>query len=50
MLQYHGEPHHLKKYPNKLDYTFKMKAFIDHFCKGAPAPDWWVEGVEFTGD
>ena len=38
-LQYHGEPHHLKKYPNKLDYTLKMKAFIDHFCKGAPAPD-----------
>jgi dipeptidyl aminopeptidase/acylaminoacyl peptidase len=24
-LQYFGEPHHLRKYANKLDYTIKMK-------------------------
>ena len=28
MLQYEGEPHHLKKYPNKLDYSLKMMAFL----------------------
>ena len=50
MLQYHGEPHHLKQYPNKLDYSLKMKAFIDHFCKGAESPAWWSEGVPYAGD
>jgi dipeptidyl aminopeptidase/acylaminoacyl peptidase len=50
MLQYRGEPHHLKQYPNKLDYSLRMKAFIDHFTKGAPVPEWWAEGVEYAGD
>ncbi len=50
MLQYRGEPHHLKKFPNKLDYSLKMKAFIDHFCKGEPAPEWWTEGVPYEGE
>jgi len=48
-LQYRGEPHHPRKYANKLDYSLKMKAFFDHHLKGAPAPDWWVEGVLFNG-
>lgn len=50
MLQYHGEPHHLKKYANKLDYTIKMKEFFDHYLKGGPAPTWWTEGVPYEGD
>ncbi len=33
-LQYRGEPHHLKKYANKLDYTLKFKAYLDHYLKG----------------
>lgn len=49
-LQYRGEPHHLKKYPNKLDYAIKMKSFFDHYLKGAPAPAWLAEGVPFRGD
>ncbi|KPK64993.1 MAG: hypothetical protein AMS21_05925 [Gemmatimonas sp. SG8_38_2] len=48
-LQYRGEPHHPQKYANKLDYSIKMKEFFDHFLKGAPAPDWWVEGVPYKG-
>ena len=48
-LQYHGEPHHLKKYPNKVDYTLKMKAFFDHYLKGEPAPAWMTEGVPYSG-
>jgi len=46
-LQYNDEPHHLKKYPNKLDYTIKMKQFLDHYLKGAAAPKWMTEGVPF---
>ncbi|MFC1791098.1 prolyl oligopeptidase family serine peptidase [Gemmatimonadota bacterium] len=48
-LQYRGEPHHPRQYANKLDYSMKMKAFFDHYLKGAPAPDWWVEGVPYAG-
>ncbi|EKE70568.1 prolyl oligopeptidase family serine peptidase [Gallaecimonas xiamenensis] len=47
MLQYEGEPHHLKQYGNKLDYTIKMKAFFDHYLKGAPAPAWWSQGEPY---
>ncbi|MBN1302166.1 MAG: S9 family peptidase [Melioribacteraceae bacterium] len=43
-LQYNGEPHHLKKYPNKLDYSIKMKEYLDHYCKDLPAADWIKEG------
>ncbi|UCH93146.1 MAG: prolyl oligopeptidase family serine peptidase [Candidatus Aminicenantes bacterium] len=46
-LQYNDEPHHLKKYANKLDYTIKMKEFLDHYLKGKPAPDWITKGVPY---
>jgi dipeptidyl aminopeptidase/acylaminoacyl peptidase len=49
MLQYRGEPHHLKKYPNKLDYSIKMKEFFDHWLKGEPAPAWMTEGMPYRG-
>jgi hypothetical protein len=48
-LQYRGEPHHPRKYANKLDYSLKMKAFFDHHLKGAPAPEWWSTGVLYSG-
>ncbi|MDP2560341.1 prolyl oligopeptidase family serine peptidase [Psychrobium sp. 1_MG-2023] len=47
MLQYEGEPHHLKKYPNKLDYTIKMKEYFDHYLLNKPAPQWINEGEAF---
>lgn len=50
MLQYRGEPHHLKKYPNKLDYSIKMKEFFDHWLKGEPAPEWMTAGVPYRGE
>jgi dipeptidyl aminopeptidase/acylaminoacyl peptidase len=50
MLQYRGEPHHLKKYANKLDYSIKMKEFFDHWLKGEPAPEWMTEGVPYRGE
>jgi hypothetical protein len=46
-LQYNDEPHHLKKYPNKLDYSIKMKEFLDHYLKGEPAPDWLTKGIPY---
>lgn len=47
MLHYEGEPHHLQRFANKIDYTIKMREFFDHYLKGAPAPSWWVEGLEY---
>ncbi|MEM1181452.1 MAG: prolyl oligopeptidase family serine peptidase [Acidobacteriota bacterium] len=49
-LQYRGEPHHLKQYPNKVDYSIKMKEFFDHYLKGVPAPVWLSEGVPYRGE
>ena len=48
-LEYRGEPHHLTKYPNKVDYSIKMMEFFDHYLKGAPAPDWMTKGVPYRG-
>jgi len=48
-LQYRGEPHHLRKYPNKLDYSIKMKEYFDHYLKGEPAAAWITEGVAYKG-
>jgi dipeptidyl aminopeptidase/acylaminoacyl peptidase len=48
-LQYRGEPHHLRKYPNKLDYSIKMKEYFDHYLRGMPAPDWIEKGVPYLG-
>lgn len=47
MLHYENEPHHLQQYANKIDYTIKMLEFFDHYLKGDPAPDWWLEGMPY---
>ena len=49
LLQYRGEPHHLQKYPNKLDYSIKMKQYFDHYLKGEPAAEWIVNGQPYQG-
>jgi dipeptidyl aminopeptidase/acylaminoacyl peptidase len=48
-LQYRGEPHHLRKYPNKLDYSIKMKQYFDHYLKGEPAAEWITAGQPYRG-
>jgi dipeptidyl aminopeptidase/acylaminoacyl peptidase len=45
MLEYKGENHGLVKPANQKDYAIRMREFFDHFLLGAPAPDWWTEGV-----
>ncbi|HUX35388.1 MAG TPA: prolyl oligopeptidase family serine peptidase [Gemmatimonadaceae bacterium] len=44
-LSYPGEPHHLGKKPNQIDFQIRMKQFFDHYLKGAPEPDWMQHGV-----
>ena len=48
-LQYRGEPHHPQKYPNKLDYSIRMKQYFDHYLRGEPAADWITKGVPYQG-
>ena len=48
-LQYRNEPHHPKKYANKLDCTLKYKEYLDHYLKGEPAADWIKTGVPYKG-
>ena len=48
-LQYRDEPHHPKKYANKLDYTIRFKEYLDHYLKGQPAPEWIETGVPYKG-
>ncbi len=48
-LQYRDEPHHPQKYPNKVDYTIRMKEYFDHHLKGHEAADWIKYGVPYQG-
>jgi dipeptidyl aminopeptidase/acylaminoacyl peptidase len=48
-LQYRGEPHHLQKYANKLDYSIKMHEYLDHYLKGKPAAKWIEQGMPYQG-
>jgi dipeptidyl aminopeptidase/acylaminoacyl peptidase len=48
-LQYRGEPHHPQKLANKLDYSMRMKEYLDHYLKGGPAPDWISQGIPYQG-
>ncbi len=49
MLQYEGEPHHLKKYANSLDYILRMKEFFDHYTLGKPAATWIENPIPYKG-
>ena len=49
LLQYRSEPHHPRKYPNKLDYAIRMKEYFDHYLKGQEAPAWITQGVPYMG-
>ncbi|MFW6276882.1 MAG: prolyl oligopeptidase family serine peptidase, partial [Bacteroidota bacterium] len=49
MLEYENEPHHLHKYSNRMDYSYRMKQYFDHFLLGKPAPSWMKEGEPYIG-
>jgi dipeptidyl aminopeptidase/acylaminoacyl peptidase len=46
-LSYPDEGHNLRRYENQIDFTKRLWQFLDHYLKGAPAPDWMVDGVPF---
>jgi len=47
MLEYKGENHGLRKPENLKDYLMRMKQYWDYHLKGAEAPKWWTEGVDY---
>ncbi|WP_440054956.1 prolyl oligopeptidase family serine peptidase [Pseudoalteromonas sp. T1lg65] len=47
LLQYEGEPHHLKKFPNQVDFSIRMMEYFDHHLKGKPAADWIIQGEKY---
>ncbi|MBE0363076.1 hypothetical protein PULV_a0701 [Pseudoalteromonas ulvae UL12] len=47
-LQYEGEPHHLKQFPNQVDFSIRMMEYFDHHLKGKPAPTWMQQGEAYT--
>lgn len=49
-LQYFDEPHHLQKFPNKLDYAIRMKEYFDYYLKGVGEPKWILEGEVYLGE
>jgi dipeptidyl aminopeptidase/acylaminoacyl peptidase len=48
-LQYRDEPHHPKKYANKLDCTLRYKEYLDHYLKKEPPAEWISKGIPYTG-
>ncbi|NBW70130.1 MAG: S9 family peptidase [Bacteroidetes bacterium] len=48
-LQYHGEPHHLQRFENKLDYAIRMKEYFDYYLKGEGQPEWIINGEAYQG-
>lgn len=46
LLNYNDAGHNLTiKRSNQMDFTIRMKQFFDHYLKGAPAPEWMVDGI-----
>jgi dipeptidyl aminopeptidase/acylaminoacyl peptidase len=47
LLSYPGAGHGLRKYENQIDFQRRTRQFLDHHLKGAPAPEWMIEGRRF---
>lgn len=48
LLVYNNDGHNLRKWPNRVDLSIRMKQFFDHYLKEAPAPLWMTEGRPAT--
>jgi dipeptidyl aminopeptidase/acylaminoacyl peptidase len=46
MLVYNGEDHGLRVKKNQVDYHRRIRAWFDHYLKGAAAEKWISEGVK----
>jgi len=49
LIEYNNEPHHPRKYENKLDWQIKMKEWFDYYVFGEPKPDWIIKGKPYFG-
>ncbi|MHC5065917.1 MAG: S9 family peptidase [Planctomycetota bacterium] len=47
LLSYPGEPHHLRKKENQIDFQKRMRQYFDHHLKGSEAPPWLAEGLDY---
>src|SRR5690606_20047943 len=47
MVNYNGDGHHPRKRANQKDIDMRMQQFFDHHLKGAPAPEWMIDGIPF---
>lgn len=45
LVNYNGQPHGVRDYESRIDWSIRMQQFFDHYLKGAPAPVWLAEGV-----
>jgi dipeptidyl aminopeptidase/acylaminoacyl peptidase len=50
LVEYKNEPHHPRKYENKLDWQIRMKEWFDFYLLGKPAPKWITDGEPYKGD
>ncbi len=47
LFNYVGAGHGLRKRQNQKDWTRRMQEYFDHHLKGAPAPAWMTDGVDY---
>jgi dipeptidyl aminopeptidase/acylaminoacyl peptidase len=47
LFSYNGEPHGLVRRPDQKDFTVRMQQYFDYFLKGAPKPDWMINGIPY---
>ena len=48
LLVYNNDGHNLRKWPNRVDLSIRMKQFFDHYLKEKPAPLWMTKGRPAT--
>ncbi len=49
LVEYDKEPHHPRKYENKLDWQIKMKEWFDYYIYNRTEPKWIKEGLPYFG-
>jgi len=47
LFQFDGEDHNLRGREQQKYWTVHLDEFFDHFLKGAPAPLWMTQGIDF---
>ena len=45
LLNYNGDSHNLRKWPNRVDLTIRMFDFFEYYLKDKPMPLWMEKGL-----